>query len=232
MVARRSGGLPSRAKQLREPPLATHYETLGVRSDASAAQIRQAYLELARELHPDRRGGTNAAEAADTTRRMQAVNEAWHALSDPGRRVRYDASLDGVRTRGPSRPTAPARPRVVVDDEGDIYRYHSAGGWPMLVRGLPWLLVFGTLAAIFVFTAFATTDRSGPTTTTEPPPRVRAEAGECFALTEQFVLPVPCTDPGAQGVVASWVSLGATCGAGELSTYRQRERQTLCYTEL
>lgn len=164
---------------------------------------------------------------------MQAVNEAWHALSDPGRRVRYDASLaGGTASRPRPAPTAGPRPHAVVDEHGDVYRYHSGGGLPMLVRGLPWLLVFGTLAVIFVFTAFAAADRSPSSSSTTEAPRLRAEAGECFAFADGFVLPVPCDDPGADGLVASWISLGATCGPGELSTYRQRERQTLCYTEL
>jgi hypothetical protein len=72
------------------------YEVLGVAPSAPAAEIRQAYVALAREHHPDREGGD-----ADT---MRAVNEAWATLSDPARRARYDRSLPD--------PTAPVPPRA------------------------------------------------------------------------------------------------------------------------
>ena len=64
----------------------THYEVLGVARTAPVDEIRQAYLRLAREHHPDRHGDPE---------RMQAVNAAWRELSDVTRRRRYDELLDG-----------------------------------------------------------------------------------------------------------------------------------------
>ncbi len=55
---------------------------LGVGPDADPAEIRRAYLSLARRHHPDRSGGDVA--------RMRAVNEAWATLGDPLRRREYD----------------------------------------------------------------------------------------------------------------------------------------------
>jgi hypothetical protein len=63
----------------------THYEVLGVTSDAGTDEIRRAYLHLAREHHPDHHGDPE---------RMQAINAAWHVLSDPVRRRSYDDALD------------------------------------------------------------------------------------------------------------------------------------------
>jgi DnaJ-class molecular chaperone len=51
------------------------HEVLGVRSDASFAEIQQAYRKLAMELHPDRRPGD--PEAA---RRFEAVSAAYTQL--------------------------------------------------------------------------------------------------------------------------------------------------------
>lgn len=76
------------------------YDVLGVAPTASAAEVRQAYVALARQHHPDLEGG-NA-----TT--MRAVNEAWATLSDPGRRAAYDHRLRGA-TSAPMAPTRPWR---------------------------------------------------------------------------------------------------------------------------
>lgn len=60
-----------------------YYYILGVRSTASAAQIRTAYRRKAKQCHPDM-GGTQDA--------MIALIEAWEMLSDPKRRAAYDRS--------------------------------------------------------------------------------------------------------------------------------------------
>lgn len=71
----------------------THYETLGVASDATHAQIKAAYRRLASQHHPDREGGDKDKAAA--------VNDAYACLSDTERRRRYDESGQDGHT-GPS----------------------------------------------------------------------------------------------------------------------------------
>jgi curved DNA-binding protein CbpA len=61
------------------------YATLGVPRRASAWQVRQAYRRLAKRYHPD------LYPDAETTERMQRVNQAWEILSSPARRASYDA---------------------------------------------------------------------------------------------------------------------------------------------
>jgi molecular chaperone DnaJ len=61
------------------------YEALGVRSDATAAQIRRAYQKLARRLHPDLNPGDPAA-----AERFREVSAAFEVLADPRRRAEYD----------------------------------------------------------------------------------------------------------------------------------------------
>jgi curved DNA-binding protein CbpA len=61
------------------------YATLGVPRNASQRQVRQAYRRLAMRHHPDLHPG------AETTERMQRVNQAWEILSNPTRRASYDA---------------------------------------------------------------------------------------------------------------------------------------------
>ncbi|TGZ51344.1 hypothetical protein CRM22_010748 [Opisthorchis felineus] len=62
----------------------THYETLGVRQDATASEIRSAFLELSKKHHPDKQGNVEV---------FKAVNEAYSVLSREEFRRTYDQSL-------------------------------------------------------------------------------------------------------------------------------------------
>lgn len=64
---------------------ANYYEVLGVKRDASAKDIRQAYRRLARKLHPDVNPGDKQAEE-----RFKEVNVAYEVLSDADSRQKYD----------------------------------------------------------------------------------------------------------------------------------------------
>ena len=94
--------------------MATYYELLGVRPEASPEEIQRAYRLLARRHHPD------VAPDADRVT-MAAINGAWAVLSDPGRRRIYDDTL-----RHPEAPAPPVAPRPengwrpLEDDEDDL----------------------------------------------------------------------------------------------------------------
>jgi curved DNA-binding protein CbpA len=67
-----------------------YYTILGLVQNATAKQIRERFLELARERHPDRYYGENKEQIeAD----FQAITQAFNALSDPERRREYDLNL-------------------------------------------------------------------------------------------------------------------------------------------
>ncbi len=61
------------------------YEVLGVRRNASAAEIRRAYQKQARRLHPDLNPGDPIA-----AERFRGVSRAFEVLADPQRRAQYD----------------------------------------------------------------------------------------------------------------------------------------------
>lgn len=61
------------------------YDVLGVRRNASEAEIKKAYRTLARAHHPDVSEDKNAAE-----HRFKEINEAYAVLSDRRKRERYD----------------------------------------------------------------------------------------------------------------------------------------------
>ena len=71
-----------------------HFELLGVPRDATIAQIRSAYLTLARNLHPDRLQALGVSDEERRAQRLFAeVNAAFAVLSDSKRRDEYVALL-------------------------------------------------------------------------------------------------------------------------------------------
>lgn len=62
-----------------------YYKLLGVSPDASDAEIKKAFRQLALQCHPDRHPGDKQAEE-----RFKEINEAYGVLSDPDRRAHYD----------------------------------------------------------------------------------------------------------------------------------------------
>src|SRR5918912_1375322 len=65
--------------------MATLYDTLGVKKDASADEIKKAYRKLASKHHPDKNPGDSASEE-----KFKEVQNAYDTLSDPEKRKQYD----------------------------------------------------------------------------------------------------------------------------------------------
>ena len=73
-----------------------HYQTLGIRRDATKAEVKAAFRRSALRDHPDRHAGsTDAAARADAARRFRQASDAYHVLSDDRRRAEYDLRLRG-----------------------------------------------------------------------------------------------------------------------------------------
>ena len=125
-----------------------HYEVLGVDATASAAQLRSAYLQLARQHHPDfqQSSGRSSSHkpAVDSEFRMRQVNAAWQVLGNPERRSAYDQQLrdDAARrltgmhsSAGTAQAVSASGPRIeqpsteftpyweLDEDDDDSWRY-------------------------------------------------------------------------------------------------------------
>jgi DnaJ-class molecular chaperone len=72
--------------------MSTHYHVLAVGRDASPEEIRGAYINAAKQAHPDHGGSPDS---------MALVNEAYRTLKDPKLRRLHD---DYIKTQFPRCP--------------------------------------------------------------------------------------------------------------------------------
>lgn len=65
------------------------YQVLGVTRTASPADIRAAFVRLAKHHHPD-----HARNAGELPGRLQEVQQAYHCLSNDSARAAHDRALE------------------------------------------------------------------------------------------------------------------------------------------
>jgi curved DNA-binding protein CbpA len=68
-----------------------YYDVIGVPRTASSGEIRQAYVKLAKENHPDR--FTDPVEKARADEFFKELTAAYNTLSNDARRKDYDAEM-------------------------------------------------------------------------------------------------------------------------------------------
>ena len=71
-------------------PPSNCYELLGVSTSANNAELRKAFRQLSKQLHPD----TTSLPSDEATRQFQNVCEAYDLLSDPVLRANYDLFIE------------------------------------------------------------------------------------------------------------------------------------------
>ena len=63
-----------------------YYKVLGIKRDASKAEIKKAYRTLARKYHPD----ANRENQSEAEEKFKVISEAYEVLADNEKRSRYD----------------------------------------------------------------------------------------------------------------------------------------------
>lgn len=127
-----------------------YYSVLGVKYGASTQEIRKAYKEKCKALHPD------VNDDPDATRIMQEVNEAYRVLSDKYLRFKYDEEYTSTSKGGDS---CWSDENVYYDPHSDTdsyvysnwHRYSNPDTWYEKESdksgGIPWWII--VLASLF-----------------------------------------------------------------------------------
>jgi signal peptidase I len=160
---------PEQSSESGSGAMRSPYEVLGVREDATDAEIHRAYDELsnAHELSSD--SGSNE--------RLQEIRTAYETLADPARRAEYDSgratsvavSDDGAHSYATTAPSAATPARV---DE-----HHSRNPLDRLTGRLPrpwrvaidWIVtIAGAIAIVLLIKAFVVNPYRIPSSSMEP----------------------------------------------------------------
>lgn len=222
--------------------MSTHYDTLGVAKNATAKEIRKAYLRRARALHPDRQQGRSPADARRAEEAMQQVNVAWNVLSDVKKRSEYDDKLNPkstTRQAGQPRPSASRRPnnppprspqpspttngrRSIDDEPGD----GSVSVW----ASLPVLIIVGIILGILLVTAFDNNDAGGENRPVAPALDDQMRDDDCFLFVADSIQQVSCSTGRAEGRVVDIVPDPGNCPANTENTIQ--DDLVLCFERL
>lgn len=169
-----------------------YYRTLGVERTASAEDIRTAFRLRAKELHPDRRGPPGDEEP------FHRLSEAYEALRDPQRRLRYDSdSLAGERVPESGASIPPGQGRLAeLLKHGPIAALATALAATVLLAVAGWVVALQRGDALAEANRELASLRAGQVA--QP-----AEAAPVFRAELQFAEGAGDLDPAVRGRLAA-----------------------------
>jgi molecular chaperone HscB len=76
----------------------TYFDVLGIERayDVDRAELERRYLELSRQLHPDRFARASGREKLAALTKTTELNDAYRVLKDDRRRAEYLLKLEGI----------------------------------------------------------------------------------------------------------------------------------------
>lgn len=110
-----------------------YYEVLGISRNASKADIKSAFRNLARKYHPD------VNDAPDAEENFKEINEAYGVLSDDDKRAAYDRfGHQGVKgANGGGMGFDPTDFPDIADIFGEMFGFGGFGGGRRARRNAP-----------------------------------------------------------------------------------------------
>lgn len=198
------------------------YRVLGVRRDATTAEVARAYRALAKRSHPDLHG-------PDAARRMRELNRSWHVLGDPDRRRAWDAGHPAPAPGGshwtrPAHPPQPSRPAdpsewaaweaarpTTVSGAGRVRpaetwpRRADAPATPARVRDSVWpaAIVAAVLFVAVIVLGWVASNRPGAATPGDALAQAGIDPVVRIALDAEHELAVYRTADGSMGIAAA-----------------------------
>jgi hypothetical protein len=132
---------------------AKFYQVLGVKSTASADEIKSAYRELVKRYHPDL--FHSASAKAKATEKLRQINEAYGVLGNSERRRRYDQASEPKPQTPPRRPASAERgqtaaPRRPARPQPPPFKIPSLR-WPFSKKWAAVSAASVALIGIFIF---------------------------------------------------------------------------------
>lgn len=178
--------------------------------------IKTAYREKARRVHPDRVAKENEQWALQE---MAALNVAWSVLSDPTRRRVYDESLQQGSTTNSSKATTSSTDNESAFERDRLSQLFAQRPLNTSPARFPWrsmsvIAIIGVVAVLLVGIFSDPGD--------EAPPDQLLQAGSCVSIEpDQSVREVLCSGE-HDGVVRQLIGFDMTC-PGETQPYRDRQ---------
>ena len=175
----------------------THYQVLGVSTEASTDEVRRAYRERMRAIHPDVNQGS-----ANGSQHMTELNIAWKTLSSPHLRRAYDASILVTTSSYVSSGAS----------NGQAFTVYSPARFPW--RGM---IIASVVGAIFVLIAHALTSPSVPR-----PIDQLLSAGSCVNIDSSLsAVEIACAQP-HDAVVQQLIATDRSCPL-EMGQFHDRQ---------
>jgi len=95
-----------------------YYSILGIARNATSKQVRDRFLQLARDRHPDRYSDDEKEQAESD---FQRITQAYNVLHDPNRRRQFDQDLE-LRSKAPAKEVGNQAARVYIRRGAEAFK--------------------------------------------------------------------------------------------------------------